>query len=663
MNSSLSAETNGPETPLNPAKSIDYYPGTEGDSELLHVQDTLLKSLRTLATSTRRRTSLLKNLLPEFDKAQERYSRHSKSHLRLPKGCTWTKIKAWMIETAGLDMSLRQLERELEELRNPGRKAAKKAAAAKRKLHKDALIKLAKGVVEAYRTGKDMSAAIEAFERALSEEDVPTDNLARVPGSAVAAEEAPEPEDAGKNSDIASAQLLESALAPVETADQFAPVSIVDTCATSSGGSTAVVVAETTVETDRAPREPAAAASEHQRNQAGGAPGDHGPDPSGIPGKPPRRSRPRSTRSKLAPAQMIPNLFDPGPDGNMGQTRQDGSPLPEADSSSARESGLVSCSIEPSLASPGLNPAAANRRATTMDLEDALRGDKHPTAALVTPAHGPSNFFATRCLNLFGAGVSDATSNRIVSGDTEAILEMLDKDRPQRYLVPYLLGSEVHSQVILDCLQAFSIAEQHTFILLAPRIDTLGTIQSGLSTRGRRWPRNLVVAICQSSIENMRERLQVFGSYRLEQKCVAFLPFESHPHPYMVSRYVPDLPEILKTCGRPWVVLGGKINRSTGKNSLSAVDAGFIVRAAKDAGCKVFCSSAAEMLALEAGSDSAQLLEAIRLDSLADLSAGGYFRRYREIPDFPQRPARNAGASVRAALPIEPDLGSQQLNI
>jgi len=126
---------------------------------------------------------------------------------------------------------------------------------------------------------------------------------------------------------------------------------------------------------------------------------------------------------------------------------------------------------------------------------------------------------------------------------------------------------------------------------------------------------------------------------------------------------VPDLTQILKTCGRPWVVVGGRINHGTGKNSLSVIDAGFIVSAAKDAGCKVFYSSAAEMLALEAGGDSAQLLEAIRLDSLADQLAGDYFRRYREIPDFPKRPARNAGLLVRGAVPSVPDLGSQQLSI
>jgi len=166
-----------------------------------------------------------------------------------------------------------------------------------------------------------------------------------------------------------------------------------------------------------------------------------GPDPSGIPGKPPRRSRPRSARSKLAPAQMIPNLFDPGPDGDMGQTRQDGSLLPEADSSSARESGLVFRTIEPSPSSPGSNPAAVNRQATTVNLENALKGDKqHPTSALVTRAPRHVNFFATRCLNLFEGGVSDTAMRRIVSGGPEALLEMLDQDRPQRYLVPYLLG-------------------------------------------------------------------------------------------------------------------------------------------------------------------------------------------------------------------------------
>ena len=471
-----------------------------------------------------------------------------------------------------------------------------------------------------------------------------------------------EPASTGRRSAVAEAQPLETAPEPVAMADQIDPTAISGTGANSFNGSTAADVAETIVETDHAPREPAAAASEHQRNQAGGDPGDHEPDPSGIPGKPPRRSRPRSTKSKLAPAQVIPNLFDPGTDGDMGQTRQDGSLLNGADNSS-RESELVSLSIERSPSSPGSNPAAANRQATTVNPEDALRSDKHPTAALLTAAQRPSNFFATRCLDLFSGGASDATSRRIVNGDHEALLEMLDQDRPQRYLVPDLLGGQVHNQVILDYIHTFSLAEQHTVIMPAPRIDRLGTIQSGLLTRGRRWPRNLVIAMLATSIESVREKLQRFGACRLEQKCVAFLPFESHPHPYMVSRFVPDLTQILKTCGRPWVVVGGRINHGTGKNSLSVIDAGFIVSAAKDAGCKVFYSSAAEMLALEAGGDSAQLLEAIRLDSLADQLAGDYFRRYREIPDFPKRPARNAGLLVRGAVPSVPDLGSQQLSI
>jgi len=274
MNSSLSAGMNGPETPLDTA-STSYYPGTEGDSELIQTQDTLLKSLRTLAKSTRRRAAVLKVLLPEYDRAQKRYSLQSKSHVTLPKGCTWSKIKVWMIESAGLEMSLRQLERALEELRDPGRKAKKNAATARRKQQKDELIKLAKGIVKAYRTGKDVRAAIEAFEREDSRQNAPTDDLEPVSARVTATEAEPEPADTGKDPDIAVARPRETALVPVAMADQFQTTSNFESCAESSSGSTVIMTGTMAVKSGAALKLTQARSERRSKTTSGNSSGDH----------------------------------------------------------------------------------------------------------------------------------------------------------------------------------------------------------------------------------------------------------------------------------------------------------------------------------------------------------------------------------------------------
>lgn len=250
MKSSSTAGLNGPETPLDTDQSTHYCPGTEGDPELVKVQDTMITSLRALAMSTRRRATLLENLLPEFDKAQERYSRHSGSHVRLPKGCTWTQIKVWMLKAAGLEISLRQLERELEEIRNPGRKATRKAAAAARKQQKNELLKLADAIEQADRNGQDVSAAIEAYRRARSGNNTPAENLTTIPSGTAAAGAEPNPANTGK--DLAPApEPCATTLAPAMVAQaDSAPVS--QTSTSSPGGTTAAVVADTKVVTIRA---------------------------------------------------------------------------------------------------------------------------------------------------------------------------------------------------------------------------------------------------------------------------------------------------------------------------------------------------------------------------------------------------------------------------
>ena len=116
------------------------------------------------------------------------------------------------------------------------------------------------------------------------------------------------------------------------------------------------------------------------------------------------------------------------------------------------------------------------------------------------------------------------------------------------------------------------------------------------------------------------------------------MPYTSGEWP--ISRECSDLEQILAASGCPWLVLGGRIDRRTGKNSLSAADAAYLIGAGERARCKIFYTSEAEKLALEKGDGPTQLLSEIRLDSMADQRSAGYFARYREIPEFRRNPVK-----------------------
>ena len=298
-----------------------------------------------------------------------------------------------------------------------------------------------------------------------------------------------------------------------------------------------------------------------------------------------------------------------------------------------------------SAATPGVEDIGP---ATTVKVEFSSISGKSLAAPTVKPAE-PLDYFVTRSLD-FSIRAYPGPSER-GNADDHSELEHrgLDEAQPQRYLVTGLLDGSLHPETIVDHLDEFGAAQQHTFLVTTHMVNPLGTIQSALVTRGKRWPRNLVGGLIVTSTRDLREKLRVFCTYRFDRKCLLFLPFESDSIDLTIADYVPDLMEILEASGRPWLVVGGRINRGTGKNSLSAMDTGYLVNSARDAGCKIFYTSASELLALEQGGDRGQLLEAIRLDSTAALSAGSYFRRYREIPDFPKRPIKRDSIFARSA--------------
>jgi hypothetical protein len=515
MSSSLSG-IKGPKTPLDTAKSTQYFPGTEGDLELVQIQDTLLKGCTSLAKSSKRRTSLLKRLLPEFDKAQKLFSRHSESHIRLPKGCTWTKFKLWLIETTGLGKSPRQLERELEELNHPGRKALKKAAAAKRKQQKDELIKLADAIVEAQRTGKDVSAAIAAYQYARSGENAPTDNLAPVSAGAAVTGGGPRPADAGKDPDIALSQPLESALAPVEMADQFAPASIPEAYTSSSSGSTAVVVADTTVVSTQAALEPALARRERRRKTTIGD---------------------RSNHMHTGPATLEPaaNTKATGPN-KPGDVAGHTEPV----TVTGKEPIPTTQSPESRIMQSADAPSDSPRRAGAADV--------HVT---VTDLADPQSM-ASKLTGLVDEVIDCVILEPAPDGGYNVVLApaALAKIKSSRKWKRYLLNGPVDLfdqavpfSVIRTVLDSLYKAQESTFRISTRHPERMNEYEKWEKSKYPLWhfPINLTISVPVQSALDL-ERLDIFAESNHELKSVSFAGFVSDPsHPLFPGDLVPRL--------------------------------------------------------------------------------------------------------------------------
>jgi hypothetical protein len=231
----------------------------------------------------------------------------------------------------------------------------------------------------------------------------------------------------------------------------------------------------------------------------------------------------------------------------------------------------------------------------------------------------------------------------------DLLYDVFDELLPQRYLITdlhELLDDRTRIEVLLEHLEVIQAAQWHTFVLLTSSSDWIAKIQSVLNSRRRRWPRNFVVALTVTNTWELREKLTAFGLYRLENKCVFFLPFTSGAWP--IARTFPDLEKILKASGLTWLVLGGRVDRQTGKNSLAAVDAGALISAGEGVGCEILFTSESEQIAFQKGGDPTQLLSEIRLDSIADRRTANYFARYRNIPKFRKLPVKDVSEFVRA---------------
>jgi hypothetical protein len=368
-----------------------------------------------------------------------------------------------------------------------------------------------------------------------------------------------------------------------------------------------------------------------------------------------RTSRPRRGKnSDATPHSEIPGLFDIDPNGDQAH-RPDASPTLSngAVATPAQESNTAAVYIGPGHPFQGGSVSQTYFTRSNNRNSETVFADKDPSTPLRTDAQLPSNFFADRYLDFACAA----------GGDQGSANAQFDQVQPHTYLVSGLFGDTAHTDMYMENLTAFGAPHQSMFVVQAPRLDSVAQIQSRLFTCNRRWPRNIVVSMLETGVHGLREKLQRFGSYQCERKCIMLLPFSSYEGPWTIAREAPDLAQILESLGRPWLVLGGSIDRRTGANSLSTPDASFLIQSAREAGCKIFYTSEAEMHALRDGDgDPARMLEAIHLDSITNSTAAGLFKHYRELPEFLKRPVNRPGTLMRSPIAALSNLGSQQLN-
>lgn len=256
-------------------------------------------------------------------------------------------------------------------------------------------------------------------------------------------------------------------------------------------------------------------------------------------------------------------------------------------------------------------------------------------------AQGPALELNPTVLRPFGDGcLHSLTDSERNDGSWEfhpdRLYKLLDLKSPQRIFVSEtydLLDERVPLEVTVEHLRVFAAVPWVFFSLLTANTQRLGQIQSVLNSQRMSWPRNLEVGLIVTSTSNIDKRLKAFNLYRVERKWVCFLPFESSEnHP--MSRECPSLPSVLEQSGRPRIVVGGRIDRQSGRSSLSAADAGFLVNSAKAAGSKIFYCTESAKLAFERGDAEEQIIKEINLDRESVKGTIAELAKYREIPEF-----------------------------